>query len=182
MCSVAVQAGSGNGGREERDGESHTEDGGQEDKDLREKKGDDRDKPTISPETDGGRCVDEDRDKNSLSATSDSGGGRTDFGSDVSSSYVVPVSIAMTTASTSPLSRDLVTRDTEVATPSEPDRPTFSVCVPAMDWRVQPFGQVLGMKALPITGILPAPVERDAAVQPKRRVRMKLSATLESPS
>ena len=35
-----------------------------------------------------------------------------------------------------------------------PFHSTFSVCVPAMDWRVQSFGSVCGMKALPIT-ILP---------------------------
>lgn len=174
MCSVAVQAGSGSqgkGGREERERDSHTEGDVHEDKGLKEKKGDDKDKLTTSPETVGRSCDDEASDKNSWTATSDSGNRSIELDSDVSLSHMVPVSIAMTTGSTSPLSRDLMNRDMEVVTPPEPDRPTFSVCVPAMDWRVQPFGQVLGMKALPITGILPAPVEREAAVQPKRRVR-----------
>ena len=61
-------------------------------------------------------------------------------------------------------------------------RPTFSVCVPSMGWRTQPFGQVLGMKALPIT-ILPPQPEREAAVQseeecprqpPEKRKRVRL--------
>ena len=172
MCSVAVQAGSssqGKEGREERERDSHTEGDVHEDKGLGEKKGDNE--PTTSPETVGRSCDDETSDKNSLTVTSDSGKCSMELDSDVPLSHMVPVSIAMTTGSTSPLSRDLMNRDMEVATPPEPDCPTFSVCVPAMDWRVQPFGQVLGMKALPITGILPAPVEREAAVQPKRRVR-----------
>jgi hypothetical protein len=47
-----------------------------------------------------------------------------------------------------------------------PFRSTFSVCVPNMTWRVQPFGQVLGMKALPITILPSPPAEGEAAVSP----------------
>ena len=38
-----------------------------------------------------------------------------------------------------------------------PFHSTFSVCVPGMNWRVQPFGSVLGLKALPITILPPSP-------------------------
>lgn len=175
MCSVAVQAGSGTqgkGGRQVGTESDLTEgDGVQEDKGPGDEKGDAEDKSSIPGG--GGGSVDVASDNNSLPAARDSGKELNELNSDASSSpssYVVPVSIAMTTTSTTPVSHDL---DIKVVTPPELERPTFSVCVPAMDWRVQPFGQVLGMKALPITGILPAPVERDAAVQPKRRVRME---------
>ena len=47
-----------------------------------------------------------------------------------------------------------------------PFHSTFSVCVPNMTWRVQPFGQVLGMKVLPITILPSPPAEGEAAVSP----------------
>ena len=56
----------------------------------------------------------------------------------------------VTTANSIPSSPKLLS-------PLTPFRSTFSVCVPDMNWRVQPFGAVLGMKALPITILPPSP-------------------------
>ena len=73
----------------------------------------------------------------------------------------VSVSTAHSVESADPTSNSPTVTITSSDAPSlkitTPFHSTFSVCVPGMNWRVQPFGSVLGLKALPITILPPSP-------------------------